>query len=150
MLSIGLGIRAFDASASGRRGLLVVAARWAGASMLIGFVAGMWLSANQGRFVGDAGNLLPLHAAGFHAAQAVPLVALMLAWSSVSIDAARRWVHLAGAAWAAACIAIWWQTGHGRAVTDLSGVGIVTIAMLGLWAIAAMRGLIGWRVRRSM
>lgn len=150
VLSIGLGIRAFDASASGRRGLLVVAARWAGASMLIGFVAGMWLSANQGRFVGDAGNLLPLHAAGFHAAQAVPLVALMLAWSSVSIDAARRWVHLAGAAWAAACIAIWWQTGHGRAVTDLSGVGIVTIAMLGLWAIAAMRGLIGWRVRRSM
>lgn len=150
VLSIGLGIRAFDASAAGRRGLLVVAARWAGASMAIGFVAGMWLSANQGRFVGEAGNLLPLHAAGFHAVQAVPLVALMLAWSSISTDAARRWVHLAGASWALACVAIWWQTGHGRAVTDLSGVGMVAIALLGLWAVAAMRGLIGWRVRRSI
>ena len=150
VMSIGLGVRAFDAIAAGRRGLLVVAARWAGASMLIGFVAGMWLSANQGRFVGEAGNLLPLHAAGFHAVQAVPLVALMLAWSSVSTDTARRWVHIAGAAWAGACVAIWWQTAHGRAVTELSGVGMVAIALLGLWAVAALRGLIGWRVRRSL
>ena len=149
VMSIGLGIRAFDASAAGRRGLLVIAARWAGASMLIGFIAGMWLSANRGRFVGEAGNLLPLHAAGFHAVQAVPLVALMLAWSCVSTDAARRWVHLAGASWALACVAIWWQTAHGRAVTDLSGVGMATVGLLGLWAISAMRGLIGWRARRD-
>ncbi len=150
VMSIGLGIRAFDATAAGRRGLLVVAARWAGASMLIGFVAGVWLSANQGRFIGDMGNLLPLHAAGFHAAQAVPLVALMLAWSPVSTDAARRWVHIAGAAWAAACLAIWWQTGHGRAVTDLSGVGMATVVLLGVWAVAALRGFIGWRVKASV
>jgi hypothetical protein len=150
VMSIGLGVRAFDAGASGRRGLLVVSARWAGASMLIGFIAGMWLSANQGRFVGEAGNLLPLHAAGFHAVQAVPLVALMLAWSSVSTDAARRWVHLAGAAWALACVAIWWQTAHGRAVTDLSGMGMVTVALLGIWTLAALRGFIGWRVHGSM
>ncbi len=146
-MSIGLGIRAFDASAAGRRGLLVIAARWAGASMLIGFIAGMWLSANRGRFVGDEGNLLPLHAAGFHAVQAIPLVALMLAWSSVSTDAARRWVHLAGAAWAAACIAIWWHTGHGRAVTDLAGTGVLAVILLAIWTIAALRGLIGWRAR---
>src|SRR5688572_10220425 len=35
-LSIGLGARAFEARAAGRRGLLVISARWAGASMLIG------------------------------------------------------------------------------------------------------------------
>ncbi len=149
VMSIGLGMRAFDASGAGRRGLLVIAARWAGASMLIGFIAGMWLSANRGRFVGDAGNLLPLHAAGFHAVQAVPLVALMLAWSSVSTDAARRWVHLAGASWALACVAIWWQTAHGRAVTDLAGAGILAVILLGIWTMAALRGLVAWRIKSS-
>lgn len=150
VLSIGLAARAFERRTTGRRGLLVMSARWASASMLIGFLAGMWLSANQGRFVGEAGNLLPLHAAGFHAAQAVPLIALMLAWSPVSTDAARRWVHIAGAAWTAACLAIWWQTGQGRAVTDLSGAGLLTVALLGIWTVAALRGLLAWRVRARM
>jgi hypothetical protein len=149
VLSIGLGARAFETRAAGRRGLMVVAARWAAGSMLIGFLAGMWLSANQGRFVGDAGNLLPLHAAGFHAVQAVPLVALMLAWSSVATDTARRWVHVAGGAWLAACLAIWWHTGMGRAVTDLRGAGLVTVVLLVVWALSAARGLAAWRLNPS-
>ena len=149
VLSIALAARAFETRTTGRRGLLVLSARWASASMLIGFLAGMWLSANEGRFVGEEGNLLPLHAAGFHAVQAVPLIALMLAWSTVPTDAARRWVHIAGAAWTAACIAIWWQTGHGRAVTDLSGAGMVTVALLGVWTVAALRGMVAWRMLRT-
>ena len=48
-LAVAIGARAFETHATGRRGLLVIAARWAGVSMLIGFVAGIWLSANQGR-----------------------------------------------------------------------------------------------------
>lgn len=145
-LSIALAARAFDAPAIGRRGLLVLAARWAGVSMLMGFLAGFWLSGNQGRFVGEAGNLLPLHAAGFHAVQAIPLVALMLAWSRVPVESARRWVHVAGAAWALACIAVWWQTAFGRAVTDLAtGAGIAAVALLGLWTVTALRALVAWR-----
>jgi len=145
-LAIALGARAFEMPAIGRQGLLVVAARWAGASMLMGFLAGFWLSGNQGRFVGEAGNLLPLHAAGFHAVQAVPLVALMLSWSRVPVDAARRWVHVAGAAWATACIAIWWQTAMGRAVTDLStAAGLAAVALLGLWTLTAARSLVAWK-----
>jgi hypothetical protein len=100
-LAVSLAARAFEVRTTGRRGLLVLAARWASASMLIGFLAGIWLSANQGRFVGEAGNLLPLHAVGFHAVQAIPLVAWLLAWSMVPVEGARRWVNIAGAAWAA-------------------------------------------------
>ena len=148
-LSIALAARAFDMRTTGRRGLLALAARWAGASMLIGFLAGIWLSANAGRFVGEAGNLLPLHAAGFHAVQAIPLVALLLAWSGVPADMARRWVNIAGAAWAAACIAIWWQTALGRAVTDFSGAGIVPVIFLGVWTFAALRSVIAWRTAAS-
>jgi hypothetical protein len=145
-LSIALAARAFDAPTTGRRGLLVVAARWAGASMLMGFLAGFWLSGNSGRLVGEAGNVLPLHAAGFHAVQAIPLVALMLAWSRVPVESARRWVHTAGAAWALACMAVWWQTAFGRAVTDLAtGAGIAAVALLGLWTLTALRALVAWR-----
>ena len=144
-LAIALGARAFEMRTTGRRGLLALAARWAGASMLVGFLAGVWLSANQGRFVGEAGNLLPLHAVGFHAVQAIPLVAWLLAWSSLPPEQARRWVNIAGAAWVAACVAIWWQTAHGRAVTEFSGAGTATLILFGVWTLAALRGIVAWR-----
>jgi len=144
-LAIALGARAFEMRTTGRRGLLALAARWAGASTLVGFLAGIWISANQGRFVGEAGNLLPLHAAGFHAVQAIPLVAWLLAWSSLPPETARRWVNIAGAAWVAACVAIWWQTAHGRAVTEFSGAGTATVILFGVWALAALRGIVAWR-----
>ena len=127
----------------------MAAARWAGASMLIGFLAGIWLSANQGRFVGEAGNLLPLHAVGFHALQAIPVVALLLGWSAVSVETGRLWVHVAGSAWVAACVAIWWQTALGRPVTDLAGAGIISVGFLGVWTIAALRALIAWQQARA-
>ena len=148
-LSIALAARAFETPAIGRRGLLVLAARWAAASMMIGFLAGIWLSANQGRFVGPAGNLLPLHATGFHAVQAIPLVALLMAWSPVAVGTARRWVHVAGVAWAAACVAIWWQTALGLAVTEPSGAGIIAVILLAVWALTALRSVVAWRTTAS-
>ncbi len=145
VLSISLAARAFESPASGRRGLLVIAGRWAGVSMLIGFLAGIWLSANQGRFVAPAGNLLPLHAAGFHAVQAIPLVALLLAWSPIPVGTARRWVHLAGTAWAVGCTALWWQTAQGRAVTDFAGASVLGVILFAVWALVALRALVAWR-----
>ncbi len=149
VLSIALAARAFEMPTAGRRGLLVLAARWAGASMFIGFLAGFYLSANQGRFVGEAGNLLPLHAAGFHAVQAIPLVGLLFAWSAASVETGRRWVHIAGAAWAMACIAIWWQTANGRAVTDLTGAGMLAVVLLAVWALAAFSATAAWATKRG-
>lgn len=148
-LSIALAARAFEMPTTGRRGLLVLAARWAGASMLIGFLAGFYLSANQGRFVGEAGNLLPLHAAGFHAVQALPLVGLLFAWSAMSTASARTWVHVAGAAWALACVALWWQTALGRAVTDFRDGGMLAVIFLGIWALSALRAVAAWATTRD-
>jgi hypothetical protein len=145
VLTLALAARAFETPAMRRRGLLVLAARWASVSVLIGFLAGIWLSANQGRVVAPAGNLLPLHAAAFHAVQAIPLVALLLASSSVPVETARRWVHVAGGAWTAACIALWWQTALGRPVTDVAGSGALSVILLAMWALAALRALVAWR-----
>jgi hypothetical protein len=74
----------------------------------------------QGRVVPDAGNLLVLHAAGFHGLQAGPIVALLLRWAHTAVSVARRWVHLAGLVWLGACLAIAWQSGSGRAIVELS------------------------------
>ena len=140
-VSVALAARAFETPINGRRGLLVVAARWAGAAMMVGFVVGLWITVNQGRFVAPAGNLLPLHAIGFHAVQAIPLVAWLLGASGVSPDAARRWVHIAGASWMAACLAMWWQTAVGRSVTEPSGAGLAAMIAFGVWMLALLRGL---------
>ena len=73
-------------------------------------------------------------------------MALMLAWSAMPVGIARRWVHAAGASWAAACLAIWVQTALGRAVTDLASVtGVAAAALLGIWILAALRALVAWR-----
>src|SRR6185503_8698505 len=149
-LSVALAARAFEMPTSGRRGLLVLSARWASASMLIGFLAGFYLSVNQGRFVGEAGNLLPLHAAGFHAVQAMPLVGLLFAWSAVSTPSARGWVHVAGAAWALACVTLWWQAALGRAVADFSGAGPLAVICLGIWALSALRAVAAWASMRDV
>lgn len=70
----------------------------------------------------------------------------MLAWSAVPVEAARRWVHVAGAAWVAACIAIWWQTALGRAVIDLAGgAAVAAVMLIAVWALTALRALVAWR-----
>ena len=54
------------------------------------------------------------------------------------------------AAWAAACIAIWWQTALGRAVTDLAtAAGIAAVALLTVWTLTALHALVAWRAADS-
>lgn len=121
---------------------LLLAVRYGIAAVMLGFLAGLWMSAVTGRQVGAAGNLLPLHAIGFHGMQAIPLLAILLVWGRVELPAAMRAVHVAGSAWLAATLAIAAQTAVGRSVDD-RGIGSVVIALLllvwvgaGLWAAA--------------
>ena len=139
-----LAVRFFNARTAGNGKLLILAARYAALSTMMGFAAGIWISANQGRNVGTHGNIMPLHAAGFHSLQALPLVALLLIVSGVTFAAGRRWVHAAGIAWCAGCAGIWWQVAQGRAVTELSGTMMLVIVAYSVWAITLVRGLFAW------
>ncbi|HEU0013529.1 MAG TPA: ABA4-like family protein, partial [Longimicrobium sp.] len=102
VLAVKIARRAVD----GADGPLLLAVRYASVATVGAFAAGIWMSMANGSEVGDGASILPLHAIGFHALQAVPLVALMLAWAGASAVLARRWVHAAGIAWLAACAAI--------------------------------------------
>ncbi len=123
---------------------LRLAVRYASAAALVSFGVGIWMSLFQGRTVGVDGNLLAIHAAGFHGLQAIPLIALFLVWSGVKEGDANRWVHFAGIAWSGFCIAILWQAVAGRSPLDVAPATVATLLFLGGWALAAVVAVRAW------
>lgn len=125
--------------------LFQLGVRYGCAATLAAHAVGMWMSANQGPRIGEGGNLLPLHAAGFHGLQALPLVALLFAWSHTPTETARRWVHAAGVAWLGACAAVAWQTTRGGSVLTASTPTAFALALFAVWALALARAALALR-----
>lgn len=140
VLFIALAWRFFVADATPLR----LAVRYATAACLVSFGVGIWMSVNQGRMLGDGGNLMPIHAAGFHGLQAIPLVAVFLGWGGVSDRMAERWVHLAGLAWSGLCVALVWQAGAGWGPLDVTPATLAGLAFFGGWATVAVVAVRSW------
>ena len=68
---IVLAVKLFRGPAHDRDPLLLLGMRYGSATTMLAFAAGLWMSAVQGRLTGESGNILPLHALGFHGLQAV-------------------------------------------------------------------------------
>jgi hypothetical protein len=126
------------------RSPIILAIRYGCAATLAAFAAGVWMSVIQGRHTGAAGNVLALHALGFHGLQAVPIVALLLVWSGADSAQTRRWVHAAGITWLAVCAAVAYQTFIGRSVYERAPVMIAGAFLLIVWAAIAALALWGW------
>jgi hypothetical protein len=140
-----LMLRFFFRSTAGEGGALVLALRYGTAASILGFGVGITISMLGTAHIGDTGNLLPLHAAGFHGLQAVPIVALLLAWAGASEEESRKAVHLAGIAWLAICLAIGWQTWTGRSVLEPSAAMAVAGAVLLVWALVVTKAFLAFR-----
>jgi hypothetical protein len=147
MFSI-LAVRLVRRGTDGADGLVLLGLRYAIGATMLAFAAGVWMSAIQGRYTGESGNILPLHAFGFHALQAIPLVGWLFSRSRTPEEDARRWVHTAGVAWLAACVAIAWQTALGRAVTEPSPPILAALVVLLCWLVCAVRAVQAWRASR--
>lgn len=139
-----LAIKLVRRDVYGAQGVILLAIRYGIMAAMIAFAAGVWMSAAAGRHVGVAGNILPLHAMGFHGLQAVPVVGWLLSRSAVSEQDARRWVHLAGAGWIAACLAIAWQTAAGQPVTEFSIAMALAVIFVLAWTLMALRAALAW------
>ncbi len=140
-----LSARFFFRPTTGEGGVLVLALRYGTVASVAAFFVGITMSLHQGPGVGAAGNLLPLHAAGFHGLQAVPLVALLLTWAGTSSDLSRRAVHLAGLAWLTACAATAWQSFGGRSVLEVSPATVLAVLALAVWAFLFLRAALTFR-----
>lgn len=144
VLFLVLAWRLFRPDRADTRAPILLALRYGAGAVMFGFLAGVWMSAASGRLTGDAGNLLPLHALGFHGLQAVPLVALLVAWSGWSQKQTRLLVHVAGGSWLLACAAAAWQAYRGWAPFSATGANAFAVLGLGIWAACAVFALARW------
>jgi hypothetical protein len=133
--------RFFLRPAEGPSGPLVVALRYGAVASTLAFAVGIAMSFHGGPRVGPGGNLLPLHAAGFHGLQSIPLVALLFSWAGAEERAARKAVHVAGLAWLGACAAIARQSGSGRFLLEPSPASALAVSFLAVWAVVLGRAV---------
>lgn len=130
---IVLAVKLWRRPLTGPNVLFLLAIRYASIVTVMGFLSGFWMGALQGRHVGPAGNIPPLHALCFHAVQAVPLVALFLKRSTLPDTTSRFWIHVAGMTWLGTCVAVAWQTASGQSVTHVSWIMLVAYGFALLW-----------------
>ncbi|NBC71732.1 hypothetical protein [Paenibacillus sacheonensis] len=113
-----LGVHFFRAKAYKLRPEMAVGVRYAMFAVIVSFAAGIWISSNQGRFIGAEGNIIWLHGLGFHALQAVPLVAWLVERTDEKPSPRRSLIHMAGIAYLLGLVAIGWQTLNGHALME--------------------------------
>lgn len=132
-----LAIQYFRRKAYNLRPELVLGIRYAMIAIMLSFAAGIWISVNQGRLIGLHGNIIWLHGLGFHALQAVPLVAWLTERTSLTPTVRRRWIHLTGIAYLIGLLAIGWQTFLGNSIIEWS---VLPILACGSFVIALVGG----------
>jgi hypothetical protein len=120
-----LAIQYFRRRAYSLRPELVVGIRYAMIAVLFSFAAGIWISVNQGRIVRLHGNIIWLHGLGFHALQAVPIVAWLTERSSLRTGGRSRLIHITGITYLLGLIALGWQTYLGNPIIEWSTLPIV-------------------------
>jgi hypothetical protein len=129
---------------------VLLAIRYGCVATVAAFAAGLWMSAITGSRTGTSGNILPLHALGFHGLQAIPAVALLLVWSGAGKAEARKWVHYTAIVWLAACAAVAWQTILGRSVLEIAPATLATAFLLAAWALIAAFAFWRWTRTRAL
>ncbi len=142
VLFIILAVKIFR-NRSASNPLLLSATRYAFSATIIAFAAGQWMSAAGGPLYGATGNIMPLHAVGFHGLQAIPLLALFLSWAGQA-ERSGRWIQVAGLMWVGACITIAVQTMLGQYLLEFSLFPLLTTAFLLVWGLVAVRSAYLW------
>ncbi|SFD77039.1 hypothetical protein SAMN05216378_1356 [Paenibacillus catalpae] len=122
-----LGVQFFRAKAYKIRPAIALSVRYAMIAVIISFAAGIWISANQGRYTGADGNIIWLHGLGFHALQAVPVVALLAERTYAKMSVRNKLIHITGLAYLLGLIATGWQTFNGNTIMEWSILPITAV-----------------------
>ncbi|MFC4098681.1 hypothetical protein [Paenibacillus xanthanilyticus] len=124
---------------------LTLALRYTMMAVMISFGAGIWISLNLGRHVGAEGNIIWLHGLGFHALQALPILAWLTLRAPWPARTRRSVVHAAGLSYAIGLLLMGGQTMLGHPIMEWSAMsvaaGLCFLFGLGLGASAAAAAL---------
>lgn len=143
VLFLLLGLRFFRSDVLPDRPALRIGIRYGVAAVTLSFGVGIVMSANAGRAIGEAGNLLLTHGLSVHGIQAIPVVALLVS-SAGATPTATTWLHAAGIGWLAACTAALVQAVLGHSPLDASILTLVIVAGLTVWAAVAAHSVASW------
>ena len=135
VLFVLLGMQFFRRGVLDDRPVLRLGVRYGVIAVAISFGVGVVMSVTGGREIGEEGNLLVAHGLGVHGLQTLPLIALIV--SASALTRRRRWVHVAGVAWLAACVAALLQAALGQPPLEISALSAAIIAGLVAWAATA-------------
>ncbi|MBB6512423.1 hypothetical protein GGQ92_001206 [Gracilibacillus halotolerans] len=126
---------------SNNRSLLVIGIRYAFLSAIVGNIAGLWMISLQGRFTGEAGNLIVLHGVSFHALQTLLLLAWLLEKIKVNQRFKTRMLHAGCISWSLAILCIAIQISLGRSNFEWGLLPILTVILLFVWLLLVVRSL---------
>jgi hypothetical protein len=132
-LAVVLAIQFLRMKSPHERPLLILGIRYAFLSVIVANIAGIWMILLQGRFTGDAGNLIVLHGIGFHALQTLILPAWFLEKTPVKDRFKKRLLHSGSIAWMLMILLIGIQIGLGRSVFELTILPILGSCLLFIW-----------------
>ena len=135
VLFVLLGMQFFRRGVLDDQPVLRLGVRYGVIAVAISFGVGVVMSVTGGREIGAEGNLLLSHGLGVHGLQTLPLVALVV--SASALTRRHRWVHVAGVAWLAACLAALLQAGLGEPPLQASALSAAIVAGLVAWAAVA-------------
>lgn len=121
------------------RPLLIIGIRYAFLSAIAGNFAGLWMITLQGRFTGEAGNLIVLHGVSFHALQTLLLLAWLLEKIKANLSFKTRVLHASCISWSLAILCLAIQISIGRSHFEWGLFPILTATFLVIWLILLIR-----------
>ncbi|MGZ4165040.1 MAG: hypothetical protein ACXVPK_13490 [Tumebacillaceae bacterium] len=151
VLYVILAIKLFRAHNT--RQLMTLGIRYGMVAALLGFTAGLWMIALQGRYTGPTGNIIWLHGLAFHGLQAAPLIAWLLERSALEKAKAHKLLHTGGLVYLLLILLVAGQTILGRSLLEVAPFPLAALATLllylGLLASAISHGLNGKKGQKS-
>jgi hypothetical protein len=106
------------------------------AVFLGGILSGLWMSMEQGRWIGDEGNIMIIHFIGFHSLQTIPIIGWLLDHSSVRHLKAKKIIHVTGITWIMMILLLFIQTAIGKSIYDISIYLVFIVLFLLIWMIS--------------
>lgn len=116
---------------------LATGIRYAMVAVFLSFAAGIWISMNQGRYVGLSGNIIWLHGLGFHALQAMPFAAWLVSFGT-GTGGKKLSLHVIGAGYIGGLVMIGLQTLRGHTMLEWSAWPLLALACFMIAAVPVL------------